>query len=170
MPTALYQLCVDALDAAGWPHSAPNDQETLGTQLLLGASMIGGSLRVIDGTVVRFLAFGGTYLPEDIEPLGAGIESRRPALERLLGRLNPLLDVGHFEHDETLGVVCRTGADLGGFVLDGVVSDPAAGRAVVTALVARATHQFAEQQALVEAVIEGTDPDDAFARAAAVTH
>ena len=33
MPTALYQLCVDALDAAGWQHSAPNDQETLGTQL-----------------------------------------------------------------------------------------------------------------------------------------
>jgi hypothetical protein len=153
----LYQWCIDALDGAGWQHSEPNASETLGTQLLLDGVMLGGSLRVIDGSVVRFLAFNSIYLPEELDPQLPAEAHRLDAVEHLIARLNPTLDAGHFELDPVLGIVCRTAVDLGPAMAAGAAA-PAI-EAIVMALVGRATAHLAEQRELLEAVVAGADPD-----------
>jgi hypothetical protein len=152
----IYRLCIDALDEAGWPHSEPNTEATLGTQQFIDDVFVNASLRVLHGSVVRVLAFGAVYPADEAED--------RAAVDHLLGWLNPRLDAGSFEVDDVLGVVCRCAIDLGGLVDGaGAVRDPAGGRATVMALVARAVAQFSEHAELIETVIDGVDPDRALA-------
>jgi hypothetical protein len=127
--------------------------------------MLGGSLRVIDASVVRFLAFNAIYLPEELDAQLAPEAHRLGAVEHLLGRLNPTLDAGHFELDPVLGVVCRTAVDLGPAIAAG--ADKPAVMAIVMGLVGRATAHLAEQRELLEAVVAGADPDAALDRRAA---
>lgn len=153
----VYDLCVAAFDEADWAHGEPDLHETLGTTLWLGDRLVGGSLRVHDGSIVRILAWGAPDVPED----------RLPAFAALCSAVNPRLLVGSLEHDPVLGAVVRCGADLAG-VMDefGEVADPAAARRVILGLATTATAVLDGLWDVIAAVASGTPAHVALDRAA----
>jgi hypothetical protein len=154
MPSAVYNAAIAAFDQAMWQHSDPNANETVGISQLIEGRMIGGSLRVYEGTIVRFLAFGhGDVAPEHVG-----------RVNELFARLNPLLLHGSLEIDEIVGAVCRTSVNLEGLLdMQDELRDEGGAQALLFDLALAATGVYTKILPAIEAVEAGGDVDDAVA-------
>ena len=156
MPSKLALEIATAFEKAEWKHSPATDFDTLGTSMFLHGRMLGGSIRVYNGTIIRFLAFNSIEVPE----------GRESAVAELLSKINPQLLLGTVEVDEMLGVVCRASLDVAGLLQDsGAVSDPKAFHQVIIDLATAATAVLDQYAPVVEAVCEGASASDALAGA-----
>lgn len=154
VPSKLTLEIATAFDKAEWKHSPATDSDTLGTSLFLHGRMLGGSIRVYNGAIVRFLAFNSIEVPV----------GRELAVAELLAAINPQLLVGNVEVDEILGVVCRSSLDVAGLLKDsGAVSDPKAFHRVIIDLATAATAVLDQYAPVIEAVCEGASASDALA-------
>lgn len=148
MPSAVYTAAIEAFDQAQWQHSDPNENETLGTSLFIENRMIGGSLRVFEGTIVRFLAFGHG----DVEPLHLA------RVNELFSAVNPLLLNASLEIDAMIGAVCRASVNVEGLLnLDDEFRDEGGARALLLDLALAATGVYTKVLPAIEAVEAGTD-------------
>ena len=148
MPSAIYIAAIEAFDQAEWQHSEPNEIETLGTTIIIEGRMIGGSLRVFDGTLARFLAFGHG----DVEP------EHKARVNELFARVNPLLPNGSLEIDPLVGAVCRASVNVEGLLdMDGHLRDRGGARAMMLDLALAATGVYSRLLPAIEAVEGGAD-------------
>jgi hypothetical protein len=160
MPSAVYNAAIAAFDQAMWQHSDPNDNETVGTSQLIEGRMIGGSLRVYNGTLARFLAFGHG----DVAPEHAG------RVNELFARLNPLLLNASLEIDDIVGAVCRASVNLEGLLdMEDQLRDEGGAQAVLFDLALAATGVYTQVLPAIEAVEAGGDVSDVVASLGLVT-
>jgi hypothetical protein len=152
MPSAIYAAAVAAFDQADWQHGEPNDHDTLGTSIIIENRFIGGSLRVYNDTIVRFLAFGH----------GEVEAAHRARVTELFARLNPLLLNGSLEIDDIIGAVCRTSVNVEGLVdpVAETLYDEMTARSLVLDLALAATGVYSKILPAIEAVEAGGDIDE----------
>jgi hypothetical protein len=154
MPSAVYNAAIAAFDQAMWQHSDPNASETVGISQLIEGRMIGGSLRVYNGTLVRFLAFGHG----DVAPKHVG------RVKELFAQLNPLLLNGSLEIDDIVGAVCRASVNLEGLLdMEDELRDEGGAQAVLFDLALAATGVYTQVLPAIEAVEAGGDVAEAVA-------
>lgn len=148
MPSAIYTAAVEAFDQADWQHTPPGATDTLGTSIMIEGRIVGGSLRIFDGTIARFLAFGhGDVAPEHLD-----------RVNQLFARVNPLLLNASLEIDENVGAVCRASVNFEGMLdLDDGLRDPGATRAMLLDLALAATGIYSKILPALDAVEGGAD-------------
>lgn len=151
MPSAVYTAIIEALDQAEWQHSDPNDHETLGTSVLIENRMIGGSARVFEGTIVRFLAFGhGDVEPEHVA-----------RVNELFARVNPLLLNASLEIDALVGAVCRASVNVEGLLnMEDEFRDEGGARSLMLDLALAATGVYTKLLPAIEAIEAGAQVQD----------
>jgi hypothetical protein len=147
MPSTLALEIAAAFEHADWHHSEVTAADTLGTSLFLHGRMLGGSIRVYNDTIVRFLAFNGLEVPE----------GREAAINELMATANPSLLIGTLEVDPALGVVCRVSLDVAALLTPtGSVSAPESFYKLIVDLASAATAVLDQFAPVIEAVSAGS--------------